>query len=280
LKLIKNSFEISSLKAEECLEQKNAKHIFNNSISVIQHPFEFPRQQKSIEAKMMPENSQFKASQRLLNSNQMNRINYKQAMPQYSGGSRGLTYMAYLSKLAPVGGAFARITVGRLRPQALAVQAVRLSHAHIFRRRNGQLIVNRIKDMGHFYMIALGTFPFLIACAYAHIVYGPCELKDYPEDGPPPRYWQFERTPLRQFWAKHFGVSDMEHHERNLAYFERQSILSRWRRTEDRVKHLQGELADYKGYFYMPVSAQWIDYGRYMANRQRDQYESHASYAN
>uniref|UniRef100_A0A914YPZ5 NADH dehydrogenase [ubiquinone] 1 beta subcomplex subunit 5, mitochondrial n=1 Tax=Panagrolaimus superbus TaxID=310955 RepID=A0A914YPZ5_9BILA len=151
--------------------------------------------------------------------------------------------MTHLSKLASCG-AIARSTFGKLRPQSFSVQSIRLSHSHLFRRRNGQLIVNRVKDMAHFYMIALGTLPFLFACAYSHIVY------------------------------------DMEHHERNLAYFERQGILTRWRRTEDRVKHLQGELADYKGYFYMPVSAQWIDYGRYMANRQRDQYESHASYAN
>uniref|UniRef100_A0AC34GMY3 NADH dehydrogenase [ubiquinone] 1 beta subcomplex subunit 5, mitochondrial n=1 Tax=Panagrolaimus sp. ES5 TaxID=591445 RepID=A0AC34GMY3_9BILA len=188
--------------------------------------------------------------------------------------------MTHLSKLAPCG-ALARSTFGKLFPQSLSVQSIRLSHSHLFRRRNGQLIVNRIKDMAHFYMIALGSLPFLFACAYTHIVYGPCELKDYPEEGqPPPRYWQYERTPLRQWFVKWIGQSDMEHHERNLAYFERQGILTRWRRTEDRVKHLQGEFADYKGYFYMPVSAQWIDYGRYMANRQRDQYESHASYGN
>uniref|UniRef100_A0A914QEF9 Succinate dehydrogenase subunit 3 n=1 Tax=Panagrolaimus davidi TaxID=227884 RepID=A0A914QEF9_9BILA len=102
----------------------------------------------------------------------MNQINSKQSLAQYSGGSPGITYMAHLSKLAPFGGAISRLTVGRLHPQALAVQAVRLSHAHIFRRRNGQLIVNRIKDMAHFYMIALGTLPFIVACAYTHIVYG------------------------------------------------------------------------------------------------------------
>lgn len=27
---------------------------------------------------------------------------------------------------------------------------------------------------------------------------------------------------------------------------------------ENRVKHLQGERWDYKGYFYQPVSAKWV----------------------
>ena len=107
---------------------------------------------------------------------------------------------------------------------------------------------------------------------------GPCELKDYPEEGPPPRYWQYERTPLRQIFAKYLGPSDMEHHERNLAYYERLSVLSRARRTDERVKHLQGELGDYKGYYYMPISSSWVDYGRYMADKTRDQYEKHGYY--
>ncbi|KAK5964548.1 hypothetical protein GCK32_016766 [Trichostrongylus colubriformis] len=85
----------------------------------------------------------------------------------------------------------------------------------------------------------------MLCLAYNHIVYGTCELQDYPE-GEPPHYWQFERTPVRQWWAKHFGVSDIEHHERNLAYFEKLGIQARWRRIEERVQHLQGERWDYK----------------------------------
>lgn len=60
-------------------------------------------------------------------------------------------------------------------------------------------------------------------------IIGPCELKDLPKDGPPVHYWQFERTPLKQWTAKYLGVSDIEGYERNLAYFEKAHILSKWR---------------------------------------------------
>lgn len=187
--------------------------------------------------------------------------------------------MAVISKLTPSAVAAGRYTLGKLRAMPVAVQAQRQSHAHVFRKRGGQLIVNRIKDVSHFYFLVLGAGPFVIGAVLTHIIFGPCELKDYPEEGPPPHYWQFERTPLRQLFAKYFGVSDIEHHERNLAYFERQSILGRWRRTDERVRHLQGERADYKGYYYMPVSSQWVEYGKYMANRIQNQYEHHGYYS-
>ncbi|KAK6738703.1 hypothetical protein RB195_020673 [Necator americanus] len=120
---------------------------------------------------------------------------------------------------------------GLLKPASFMMPALRESHAALFRKRPAQLIVNRIKDICHFYFIGIGILPVILCLTYNHIVYGTCELRDYPE-GESPHYWQFERTPVRQWWAKWFGVSDIEHHERNLAYYEKLGIQARWRQIE------------------------------------------------
>ncbi|CAD5211366.1 unnamed protein product [Bursaphelenchus okinawaensis] len=173
----------------------------------------------------------------------------------------------------------ARVTLTNLRPQQLQRMALRQSHADLFRRRAGQMLINRFKDIAHFYLVGVGILPCAIIVLVSHLIFGPrCELKDYPEDHHP-HFWQFERTPLRQFYAKYFGHSDVEQYERNMAYVERQNIISRWRRYEERVKHLEGERWDYKGFYYEPVSAHWIDYTRHQAEQFRNSYEKHGHYS-
>ncbi|VDN20617.1 unnamed protein product, partial [Gongylonema pulchrum] len=85
------------------------------------------------------------------------------------------------------------------------------------------------------------------------IFLGPCELQDLPTEGPPVRYWQFERTPLKQWTARFLCPSDME------------------QKIEQRVEHLQGERWDYKAWWYEPVSAVWTDYGKWAAERIKNQ---------
>jgi len=41
------------------------------------------------------------------------------------------------------------------------------------------------------------------------------------------------------------------------------------------VKHLQGERWDYKGYYYTPISAKWVDEARERAERIHYRYEEH-----
>uniref|UniRef100_A0A914W1D4 NADH dehydrogenase [ubiquinone] 1 beta subcomplex subunit 5, mitochondrial n=1 Tax=Plectus sambesii TaxID=2011161 RepID=A0A914W1D4_9BILA len=152
-------------------------------------------------------------------------------------------------------------------------------HASLFRKRPGTMSANRMRDHAHFYMIGLGTLPWLVLAAYVNIVYGPCELRDYPEDGSEPRFWQFERTVLRQWFVKHFGVSDVEHHERNLALMERNATLSYWRKIEQRVRHLQQERWDYKAWYYAPVKARWVDQSELFNRQMTEQREYFAHYS-
>uniref|UniRef100_A0A183BUN9 NADH dehydrogenase [ubiquinone] 1 beta subcomplex subunit 5, mitochondrial n=1 Tax=Globodera pallida TaxID=36090 RepID=A0A183BUN9_GLOPA len=139
---------------------------------------------------------------------------------------------------------------------------VRHGHGHVFRRRQGQLAWNKAKDNWHFYIVGIGVFPCLLILFCTHVYYGNCELTDYPTEGPPPRYWQFERTPLRQFFAWLFGASDIQYVEAYMSLFARLEVKNKWRLFENRVKHLQGERMDYKGYYYHPMTNDWIEVAR------------------
>ncbi|KAL3089884.1 hypothetical protein niasHT_022516 [Heterodera trifolii] len=136
---------------------------------------------------------------------------------------------------------------------------VRHGHGHVFRRRQGQMTWNRAKDNWHFYIVGIGFIPCLLTIVFCHVYFGPCELTEYPTDGPPPRYWQFERTPLRQAYTWLTGKSDMKYTESYMSLFARLELKNKWRVVENRVKHLQGERLDYKGYFYHPLTNQWLE---------------------
>lgn len=174
--------------------------------------------------------------------------------------------MGTLSKLAPVSSRLL-FCPQLLHAARLAVLQARCSSERVFVRRPSTLYYNRFKDIAHFYVVGLGILPAMIAGFLVHVFCGPCELHDLPEKGPPPRHWQFERTLPKQIASRFLCVSDVEGYERNLAYFEKANILSRWRKIEQRVRHLEGERWDYKAWFYEPVSAAWTDYGKYSADR-------------
>jgi len=171
-------------------------------------------------------------------------------------------------------------TARALRVANMFVLPSRFSHARVFMRRTGHMYWGKYKDALHFYMVGIGILPFFILLMFSHIVFGNCELSDYPGEGEePPRFWQFERTALKQWYCWLWGLSDMEMYERNMSLCERKSILIRWRRLEQRVKHLVGERWDYKAYYYQPISAAWVDHGRNLAERLHNQYEEHGHYS-
>uniref|UniRef100_A0A914P6X9 Uncharacterized protein n=1 Tax=Panagrolaimus davidi TaxID=227884 RepID=A0A914P6X9_9BILA len=74
-------------------KDKNVNQIFGVSSCVIQNPFEFPRQQEN-DQPQVPQVEQYKASQRLLNPNQMDRV----ASYQINQNSCVLIYQANLQQ--------------------------------------------------------------------------------------------------------------------------------------------------------------------------------------
>ena len=103
--------------------------------------------------------------------------------------------MAALSTLVGGSRALAHITLRRLRPELQQQRAflltlvfnnnrnflvllLRHGHAHVFRKRPGQLIVNRLKDVAHFYFIGLGLIPIALIAGISHIVYGAYEYSE------------------------------------------------------------------------------------------------------
>lgn len=171
------------------------------------------------------------------------------------------------------------VVIGRLIPLNVVnnsvINAVRhAGHARVFQRRQGQLLVNRSKDHLHFYLIGIGLLPGFILFFTSHLIYGStCELKEYPKEGEkPPHYWQFERTPLRQFISKWFATPDIEYHECWASRHSNWQVRDRWRNIEERVKHLIGERQDYKAYHYHPMSSEWVDLARRRATLLQNQY--------
>jgi hypothetical protein len=45
-------------------------------------------------------------------------------------------------------------------------------HSWVFRRRQGQLINNRVKDAIHFYLFGIGIIPGAILLLIVHVIFG------------------------------------------------------------------------------------------------------------
>ncbi|PAV85819.1 hypothetical protein WR25_11345 [Diploscapter pachys] len=124
--------------------------------------------------------------------------------------------MAVLSKAARLG---FNLAVKQTRAQ-LPIQVRHGGHGPTFLRKgHGQYKIGRGRDMFHFYFFCLGIFPPIALLIWAHIVYGPCQLTDDSGDGPPPHNWQYQSTPLRQWWAKYFGYNPVQNYEMRIEYW-------------------------------------------------------------
>jgi len=111
------------------------------------------------------------------------------------------------------------------------------------------------KDHLHFYVL-LGVIPIAAIITATNLFIGPGELIDTPEDYEP-KHWEYYKSPISQFIARHFHDSPEKLYERHMHFVnvEKDKILMR--QLEKKVELLVGEAGhrnDSKRWFYIPAN--------------------------
>jgi len=107
-------------------------------------------------------------------------------------------------------------------------------------------------DLFHYYFI-IGLVPTFSICFYANVFVGQAKLSDIPE-GYEPRHWEYYKHPIRRFFAKYLVQSFDERYEISLHTIYVNTMKDRLRGLERKVRRLQHQRGDYKGWFYRPVA--------------------------
>ncbi|VDO97247.1 unnamed protein product [Soboliphyme baturini] len=130
---------------------------------------------------------------------------------------------------------------------------------------------SRTKNLMHFHAF-MGFGVLFTTMFVVNLIWGECELTDIPE-GYEPHYWEYERHPLSQWFAKYYYTSPQRDHEKFLSKISFLNQKRLWALEEQRVKHLVFERGDYKAWYYVPVKAKWVEYENYRADRIRQNVE-------
>jgi len=121
----------------------------------------------------------------------------------------------------------------------------------------------KFKDHLHFYVM-LGVLPIVAIISAANLLVGPGELIDVPDDYEP-KHWEYYKSPVSQFIARHFTDSPEKIYERHMHFLavEKDKILMR--KLEKKIDLLVGEGAhrsDSKRWYYLPVNDKPAESGR------------------
>jgi len=121
----------------------------------------------------------------------------------------------------------------------------------------------KFKDHLHFYVM-LGVLPIVAIISAANLFIGPGELVDIPDDYEP-KHWEYYKSPISQFIARHFTDSPEKIYERHMHFLavEKDKILMR--KLEKKIDLLVGEGAhrsDSKRWYYLPVNEKPAESGR------------------
>ncbi|CAG5127987.1 unnamed protein product [Candidula unifasciata] len=118
----------------------------------------------------------------------------------------------------------------------------------------------RFKDDFHFYLL-LGLVPMFSLITYANIFIGPAELSDIPE-GYEPKEWEYYKSPIKRWFAKYVYNEPQKDYEKTMHYLHQQREARYWRMLEKKVRQLQSDRQDYKGWYWVPFDKSVADEGK------------------
>ncbi|XP_046562518.1 NADH dehydrogenase [ubiquinone] 1 beta subcomplex subunit 5, mitochondrial-like [Haliotis rubra] len=125
----------------------------------------------------------------------------------------------------------------------------------------------RWKDDMHFFIV-IGMVPMLALIFYANVFIGPAELSDVPEDYEP-KHWEYHKSPIVRFLAKHVYESPEQRYERTLHVLHDQNEKRKFKLLDQKVKDLMSSRQDYKGWYYVPMDKSRIDRAKEAAEYDR-----------
>merc|ERR1712025_1365820 len=80
---------------------------------------------------------------------------------------------------------------------------------------------------------------------------GPAELAEIPA-GYEPKPWEYEEHPIRRWFAKYIFEEPEKSYERNMDTLHRIREERYWNQLEKKVKELQSDRLDYRGWYFEP----------------------------
>jgi len=119
---------------------------------------------------------------------------------------------------------------------------------------------NRFKNELHFFLM-LGAIPTFSLIAYVNIFVGPAELAEIP-DGYEPKAWEYEEHPFKRWFAKYIYEEPEKTYERTLDVLHRKREERYWKQLEKKVKELQSDRLDYRGWYFTTENKDLKEYER------------------
>lgn len=120
--------------------------------------------------------------------------------------------------------------------------------------------VFRFRNDMHFYLM-LGAIPTFSLIAYCNIFIGPAELAEIPE-GYEPKEYEYHEHPIKRWMAKYVFEEPQKMYEKNLDALHQHREEKYWKQLTKKVKELQSDRLDYRGWYFTPVDKDLKEYDK------------------